>query len=360
MKDEFDPILEEVLRLIVQVNTVSASFLQRKLSIGYSRAARILETLEEVGAVSTAEGSQPRTVLVTSIEDLLLKIKEDAYRNFNNTTDDIETKNTLFDYAILPDSSEFKKLAGLNNIENKTFEILCGLDNGKAIFKNIDILQNIILAGTSYSGKEKFLDQIIFSLLFEKSAVNTKFVFADYTNELALYNRLPQMLTDTISEIDKFISGLKWIHGEITRRQRVLAESGTRSFVDYNLAHEDVLPKIVVIIRNIEYFAGKREEKEYLRDVIALGNKYGFNFILVTDMLSSVNIPTYIQSNIPTYIFFKAGHANDVKLPGIIEADKLKVGEEFILKTFDEVIKGTVLSVSEEEIKRLHSFLVKN
>ena len=69
--DGKDTQLEEVIRLVCQFNTASASFLQRKMSIGYSRAARILDQLEELGIVGPAEGSKPREVLVRNAEEYL-------------------------------------------------------------------------------------------------------------------------------------------------------------------------------------------------------------------------------------------------------------------------------------------------
>jgi S-DNA-T family DNA segregation ATPase FtsK/SpoIIIE len=64
-------MFEEVVRLVCQFDTASASFLQRKMSIGYSRAARILDQLEEAGIVGHAEGSKPREVLVRNAEEYL-------------------------------------------------------------------------------------------------------------------------------------------------------------------------------------------------------------------------------------------------------------------------------------------------
>lgn len=69
--DGRDAQIEEAIRLVCQFNTASASFLQRKMSIGYSRAARMLDQLEELGIVSAAEGSKPRDVLVRNAEEYL-------------------------------------------------------------------------------------------------------------------------------------------------------------------------------------------------------------------------------------------------------------------------------------------------
>lgn len=69
--DGKDGQLEEAIRLVCQFNTASASFLQRKMSIGYARAARMLDQLEEMGIVGPAEGAKPRDVLVRNAEEFL-------------------------------------------------------------------------------------------------------------------------------------------------------------------------------------------------------------------------------------------------------------------------------------------------
>lgn len=69
--DGKDGQLEEAVRLVCQFNTASASFLQRKMSIGYARAARMLDQLEEMGIVGPAEGAKPREVLARNAEEFL-------------------------------------------------------------------------------------------------------------------------------------------------------------------------------------------------------------------------------------------------------------------------------------------------
>jgi S-DNA-T family DNA segregation ATPase FtsK/SpoIIIE len=66
-----DALFAESIRVICQHDKASASLLQRRLSIGYSRAARILDQLEEVGVVGRAEGSKPRDVLIRDAEEFI-------------------------------------------------------------------------------------------------------------------------------------------------------------------------------------------------------------------------------------------------------------------------------------------------
>ena len=59
-----DPLFEDVKRIVLETQKASASFLQRRLRIGYSRAARLIDMLEEKGIVGPADGAKPRDVFV--------------------------------------------------------------------------------------------------------------------------------------------------------------------------------------------------------------------------------------------------------------------------------------------------------
>lgn len=71
-----DPLFEEAIRLVCQHDRASASLLQRRLSLGYARAARILDQLEEAGIIGPAEGSKPRDVLVKNADEYLAQQQE--------------------------------------------------------------------------------------------------------------------------------------------------------------------------------------------------------------------------------------------------------------------------------------------
>jgi len=74
-----DPLLTESRRLVIEAGKASASYLQRRLRIGYSRAARLLDFLEKEGTIGPADGSRPRDVIVTQ-EDM-----NHSFTEFNTT-----------------------------------------------------------------------------------------------------------------------------------------------------------------------------------------------------------------------------------------------------------------------------------
>ncbi len=73
---DLDPLMMDALKLIVYDEQASISYLQRKLKIGYSRAARIVDQMEEQGFVGKSEGSKPRAINIT--EEDYLKLLGDA------------------------------------------------------------------------------------------------------------------------------------------------------------------------------------------------------------------------------------------------------------------------------------------
>ena len=67
---DLDPMFEDAARVIVRHQQGSVSLLQRRLKLGYSRAARIVDQLEEAGIVGPNDGSKARTVLIENEEQL--------------------------------------------------------------------------------------------------------------------------------------------------------------------------------------------------------------------------------------------------------------------------------------------------
>lgn len=59
-----DELLELAIKTVKEDRRASASLLQRKFSIGYARAARLLDQLEEKGIIGPAEGAKPREILI--------------------------------------------------------------------------------------------------------------------------------------------------------------------------------------------------------------------------------------------------------------------------------------------------------
>src|SRR3972149_11259914 len=69
-EDYKDELFDQAVVIISQYDRVSASLLQRTLSIGYARAARLIDQLETTGVVGPGDGATPRDVLIKSPDDI--------------------------------------------------------------------------------------------------------------------------------------------------------------------------------------------------------------------------------------------------------------------------------------------------
>jgi S-DNA-T family DNA segregation ATPase FtsK/SpoIIIE len=65
--DDDDPLLGEAEAVVTQADKASASLLQRRLRVGYARAARLLDLLEERGIVGPGDGAKPRDVIARPV-----------------------------------------------------------------------------------------------------------------------------------------------------------------------------------------------------------------------------------------------------------------------------------------------------
>lgn len=75
MVGDIDDLFKEAVKVVCQYDRASASLLQRRLSIGYARAARIVDQLEATGVISTSDGSsKPREVLVQNADEFLANL----------------------------------------------------------------------------------------------------------------------------------------------------------------------------------------------------------------------------------------------------------------------------------------------
>ena len=77
-----DPLYEEAKKLVIEAGKASASYLQSRLQIGYARAARLLDILEENGVIGPIDGAKPRKILV--LRDTERPIEEEIEENIED------------------------------------------------------------------------------------------------------------------------------------------------------------------------------------------------------------------------------------------------------------------------------------
>ncbi|MBR3122642.1 MAG: DNA translocase FtsK, partial [Prevotella sp.] len=78
MNGPMDPLFEEAARAVVSTQQGSTSMIQRRFSIGYNRAGRLMDDLHKAGIVGEVNGAKPREVLITdenSLNNLIARLK---------------------------------------------------------------------------------------------------------------------------------------------------------------------------------------------------------------------------------------------------------------------------------------------
>lgn len=84
-----EPVFRQAVEVVVQAGKASTSLLQRRLRIGYGKAARLIESMEEQGIIGPADGSRPREVLVHSVDEVFGgAVQADEAADQTNPTED--------------------------------------------------------------------------------------------------------------------------------------------------------------------------------------------------------------------------------------------------------------------------------
>lgn len=75
--DDSDDLLPSAIECVLEAGQASTSYLQRKLKVGYARAARLIDEMEEKGIIGTFEGSKPRQVMLTRQQWIEMKMRDE-------------------------------------------------------------------------------------------------------------------------------------------------------------------------------------------------------------------------------------------------------------------------------------------
>ncbi len=88
--EDTDVLLEDAIKIAIDAGRVSTSFLQRRMKVGYSRAARIVDIMQEMGVVGAADGAKPREVLISEWPPAGMDVGPDEDFDEPESTGDID------------------------------------------------------------------------------------------------------------------------------------------------------------------------------------------------------------------------------------------------------------------------------
>jgi S-DNA-T family DNA segregation ATPase FtsK/SpoIIIE len=198
-------------------------------------------------------------------------------------------------------------------------------------------MPHLLIAGATGAGKSVGVNSLIVSILYKAQPDEVKFIMVDPKRlELGLYDGIPHLATQIITEPKRAATALKWGVAEMERRYRELAgwsvrnidgyntEVARRNFAkDYNDKGEPwkPLPYIVIIIDELAdlMMASGHEVEEAITRLAQMARAVGIHLVLATQRPSVDVITGLIKANFPSRISFRVSSKVDSRT--IIDAN---------------------------------------
>ncbi|WP_430458535.1 DNA translocase FtsK 4TM domain-containing protein [Rheinheimera sp.] len=212
---------------------------------------------------------------------------------------------------------------------------------GKAVVADLAKMPHLLVAGTTGSGKSVGVNVMICSLLYKSTPDDVRFLMIDPKMlELSVYEGIPHLLTEVVTDMKEAANGLRWCVGEMERRYKLMSMLGVRNLKGYNAkvaeaiadgkplrdplwkASDDMrteppmlekLPSIVVVIdefADMMMIVGKKVE-ELIARIAQKARAAGIHLVLATQRPSVDVITGLIKANIPTRIAFQVSSKID-------------------------------------------------
>jgi len=268
---------------------------------------------------------------------------------------------------IRPELVTVKQLLSSSAFEGKTDPLLVplGLDvSGEPKSDTIGKMPHILIAGTTGSGKSVLLNAWITTFLFRTKPSELQMILVDPKRvELSLYNGIPHLLTEVITEPSKILSALRWTVAEMEQRYKDFVKAGVRNLDGYNkVPGIEKKPYILFVIdelADLMIFASNDAE-ELITRIAQMARATGIHLILATQRPSVDVITGLMKANIPTRVAFSVSSLVDsrviIDMPG---AEKLLGKGDMLYLPADQAkprrIQGPF--ITEKEVTEVVKFL---
>jgi DNA segregation ATPase FtsK/SpoIIIE, S-DNA-T family len=347
------------VEVIVHYDRASAGLLQRRLSIGYARAARLIDQLEAAGVLAPMDGSKPREVLIHSAEEVLDNSKKQSNQHEDDPFEAPKNYKTPSDVPLskgknIPWGKHFSDVFGTKDLKDSKikFPLPLGFDDkGNLRMESLLEVNNLIIAGNTLSQKENLVDTFLLNFILRYAPTQLRFILSDPTHYLDLYNGTPHLLSPVISTHDKIISALKWSQYEMERRLKHFSEAGVRDIRGWSATRgSEELPHIL-IISFVDFF-GVETEDAMIR-LTAQGARTGIHSMIVVDRTDRTSLPGLIKTNIPARAVFRltsTGESRAIDAPG---GEKLEPGELIYKPNYGNAVKLKAIFTPEANVKEV-------
>lgn len=213
--------------------------------------------------------------------------------------------------------------------------------SGEPVVVDLAKMPHLLVAGTTGSGKSVGVNCMLVSLLYKSAPEDVRMILIDPKMlELSVYEGIPHLLTEVVTDMKEAANALRWCVGEMERRYKLLSAVGVRTLAGYNAKvkegiesgnpmvdpiwkegdsmdetapYLEKLPNIVVVVdefADMMMIVGKKCE-ELITRIAQKARAAGIHLILATQRPSVDVITGLIKANIPTRIAFQVSSKID-------------------------------------------------
>lgn len=277
----------------------------------------------------------------------------------NNENDAVGLKELI-------DSNEFKTI-------KSDLPLALGKDvEGNILISGMEDMPHLLIAGATGSGKSVCINSIITSVIYKSSPKDVKLMLIDpKVVELSVYNGIPHLLIDVVTNPKKAAFALNWAVDEMEKRYLAFAESHVRDLKGYNKKmveegrEDEKLPKILIIVDELAdlMMVASKEIEEYIARLAQKARAAGMHLILATQRPSVDVITGTIKANIPSRIAFAVASSVDSRtILDMGGAEKLlgKGDMLFYPSKYPKPKRIQGALISDSEVERVVDFVKNN
>lgn len=268
-------------------------------------------------------------------------------------------------------NDKFGKMLNQMPSKQRREMIPIGIDaDGKAIFKRISDLEDILVGGTTSTGKTNLLNNIICSILMKHKPTETKLVLIDTKGyEFNNYAGIPHLLTPLVTDPNHASKIIQSLITGASNRRKIFNKNNVETFDEYNnlvrkekrknpntkLEH---LPNIILVIDDYALISNK-DNKRLIEDLLKINNYTGIHVICGTSIPTEKVISPKMKEYFYSRVCFHFVEDDDIKF--ILDTKKnYQVGKKnnYIFKTNDNKFYNlNTLLIEDKEISSIVDFL---
>ncbi|MBI2944487.1 MAG: hypothetical protein HYY25_09805 [Candidatus Wallbacteria bacterium] len=249
---------------------------------------------------------------------------------------------------------------------------------GRPVVADLTRMPHLLVAGATGSGKSVCINTIISSILYKARPDEVKFILIDpKVVELTLYDGIPNLITEVITDPQDATAALRWAVLEMERRYRYLSKFAARDIRSFNrrLAAGDLqpldghtqvpdgpMPYIVVVIDELAdlMMLARKEIEDAITRLAQMARAIGIHLVLATQRPSTNIITGVLKANLPSRIAFSVSSQVDSKV--ILDgagAEKLLGSGDMLYSPIGQAkpIRLQGAFISEEEVRNLVAHL---